>query len=109
VLILSTKTTERLKEISLLRSPKEATGLILSNGDVVELPNLSLQQSEFQVSKADLLIALSEEKTPSLVTFWHSHPSGGVGPSRKDMKQKTPFSYHLVVTIDKNEIILSWY
>jgi len=100
----------QLAEITKLRSPFEAVGLILSNGDVLELTNLADEpSSQFKVSRDEILLLIQQEPDASVTIFWHSHPNGGIGPSRIDMRQKTPFTYHLVITLVDGEIIPTWY
>jgi proteasome lid subunit RPN8/RPN11 len=43
------------------------------------------------------------------LTLWHSHPNGGVGPSRIDMQQRLPHFEHLVVTLDSGRVLFTWY
>lgn len=39
------------------------------------------------------------------VVLWHSHPTGALGPSRKDMQTKLPGLRYAVVTVnDENEL-----
>lgn len=99
-----------LLRLALLRAPQEAVGLIRSNGKVVELVNYApTPESHFEVKRSDVIEALDGEMDTLSVTFWHSHPAGGVGPSRTDMRQKTPFASHLVVSLVDGEATHSWY
>ncbi len=94
----------------LSQSPREAVGLILSDDRVVELTNYSDNaDTHFEVHKSDILVALKDELDSSAVIFWHSHPGGGIGPSRTDMRQKIAFQYHLVLTLIDGEIVPTWY
>jgi proteasome lid subunit RPN8/RPN11 len=90
-------------------APAEAVGLILSDGCVVALTNLASANNAFRVSKTEILDALGTESDFKNVAFWHSHPAGGVGPSRTDMANKMPFSYHLVVSLVNGDPIFTWY
>lgn len=100
----------QLRRLAIEASPQEAVGLILSNGRVVSLPNRSsTPETNFEFARSDLADQLGVEKALEEVVLWHSHPSGGVGPSRTDMTQKTPLRYHLVVTIVGDDIVPSWY
>lgn len=99
-----------LKRITLLRAPNEAVGLILSDETVVEIPNHHIDPtSNFEAHREDILHAVENEVDLLEVTFWHSHPAGGVGPSRTDMRQKTPMTNHLVVSLKDGEIVPTWY
>jgi len=109
VRIIEGKLEEELLRIALLRSPHEAVGLILSNNEVIELPNHSSEaNAQFEVHREDIVEALSGKDLLDIV-FWHSHPSGGIGPSRVDIQQRTPFPHHLVIAIDQGAIVSSWY
>jgi proteasome lid subunit RPN8/RPN11 len=92
-------------------TPYEAVGLILPDRRVVSLPNLAEGDSTFRVSKADIIAALEgvERQYLDEVVLWHSHPSGGIGPSTTDLQQKTQFTYHLVVSIVDGDIVPTWY
>lgn len=99
-----------LLRLTKLRAPQEAVGLILSDGSIVELTNhSSTPESAFEVHRSQIIDALGGELNPSAVIFWHSHPSGGVGPSRTDMRNRTLFSGHLVVSLVDGDLIASWY
>lgn len=108
--ILEGELERELLRLTVLRAPFEAVGLILSKGRVVELPNHSeTPENRFKVSRADILAALGNETDLAEVVFWHSHPGGGIGPSRIDMQEKTLFLSHLVVTLEDTTLIPSWY
>lgn len=87
-------------------------GLLLPDETVVELQNQSINPEDtFSLDRQQLIDALAgvEEESLRYCCLWHSHPSGGIGPSRTDMQQKTPFEYHLVLTLVEDEITLTWY
>lgn len=91
---------------------QETCGLLLEDGRVLTLPNHSEHpDSNFVVTKLDILNALTEHNVNTManITFWHSHPAGGVGPSRTDLQQKMPFPYHLVLAIVDGDIVPTWY
>lgn len=103
---------DELKRIALLRAPLEAVGLIYPWGEVVELPNGSdSPENSFRLTKQEMVDALGwvDEEDMQYCALWHSHPSGGVGPSRIDLQNKTPFTYHLVVSIVDGDIVPTWY
>lgn len=109
MLIIEGRLEADLLRLTLERAPKEAVGLII-DGFVVELPNTHpTPESAFQVDRRDIISTLRAYPAASAVTFWHSHPAGGVGPSRIDIQHKTPFPTHLVVTLSEGEIIPTWY
>lgn len=107
---LEGRVEKELLRLTRLRAPLEAVGLIRSDGKVIELTNhSSTPEDHFEVKRKEVIEALSGEMDTMSVTFWHSHPAGGVGPSRTDMKQKSPFAHHLVVSLVDQEIVSSWY
>lgn len=76
------------------------------------LPNhASDPESNFSILKADIMSAIRMHEIEDLasLTLWHSHPNGGVGPSRTDMQQKLPFFEHLVVTLTDTDAVFTWY
>lgn len=92
--------------------PREAVGLLTNDGRVISLPNRAYEpENSFEVTKEDILSAIRGYEVEDLtdLTIWHSHPGGGVGPSKIDMQQKLPFLNHLVVTIVDDDIVLTWY
>lgn len=105
---------KELRRLSREAYPEEAVGLIFPDERVVSLTNHSPHpRTNFEITKQELLDALeyAEENEWHIdeVVFWHSHPAGGVGPSRTDIQQKTPLKHHLVVTIAEEDIISTWY
>lgn len=100
----------QLLEITRASSPHEACGLLMPTGEIKVLANRSLTPTNaFEVTKTDILQALASEESLENITFWHSHPSGGVGPSRVDLQQKMPFPYHLVLSLVDNDLVPTWY
>lgn len=106
----------RLHELALSRSPNEAVGLMLPDDQVIELVNRSQSPADsFMIQPSDIAIALENNKVnPATLdwentTFWHTHPSGGVGPSRTDMRNKLPHMAHLVLTLTPTGCIPTWY
>jgi proteasome lid subunit RPN8/RPN11 len=99
-----------LQDLIRSKLPYEAVGLILNDGEVVELTNLRGDElHEMLISRAELLSALETQSSIENVVLWHSHPHGGVGPSRTDLKQKTPLPYHLILSVVNDEIVPTWY
>lgn len=101
---------DRLKQIIFQAAPKEAVGLFTGDGRVIMLTNHSSHpEDHFEVHKGELLEHLSGELNLQELVFWHSHPGGGIGPSRTDMKQKIPFIQHLVVSIVDDDLVYTYY
>lgn len=95
-----------LQKIALLRAPVEAVGLMMPDEEILELPNRAEEgTSNFSFMPEDIVIAMElHDIDPEIVHWedvilWHSHPSGGVGPSRTDMRHKLPRMQHLVITL----------
>jgi proteasome lid subunit RPN8/RPN11 len=116
--VLTTTLVDILGKAARTAAPREAVGLLV--GDIaprlIGLPNRSLSPTTgFIISGGDIKLALENARIDirtldwSTVTLWHSHPSGGVGPSRIDMQNKLPDINHLVVTLDGDNTIPGWY
>jgi proteasome lid subunit RPN8/RPN11 len=61
--------------------PRERVGLILKDGQVIELPNVSAEpEKSFLVLADDIMPYLNDAEA----TF-HTHPNGGAEPSAEDM------------------------
>ena len=101
-----------LRRKALVAAPYEVAGLITNTGVIIDLPNHAEEPTKnFEIRKGDILSALRMNEIEDLadLTLWHSHPNGGVGPSRIDMQQKVPFLNHLVVTIQGGDVVYTWY
>lgn len=99
---LDERRLNEIARIGRLRLPNEACGLLLTTPHrgrwVVELPNRSLTpQDSFQFYGSDAKLEL--EGYDGGVIVWHTHPGGGVGPSRDDMKTRHPEFWYLVVAL----------
>lgn len=104
----------RLEMLAKDAYPNEAVGLLFPDERIVSLTNIAEDpHSNFSVAKEELVKALqyAEENDWHIdeVVLWHSHPSGGVGPSRVDFQQRTPLKHHLVVTLTDEDFIPTWY
>jgi proteasome lid subunit RPN8/RPN11 len=96
------------------RAPREAVGIIcnelvyeLRNDHDFPNENFSVDKQELRKLTETLMIPTSE--IADRVVLWHSHPSGGVGPSRFDMQNRTPLKHHLVVSLVEDDIVPTWY
>lgn len=108
---LEGKAEAELKRIALARAPHEAVGILYNDGTVIELINhAEVPEMNFVIRKEEVWqLTVDYEKSWEGMTLWHTHPGGGIGPSRTDMQNKTAFPYHLVVTIMDNEVVPTWY
>lgn len=101
---------DQLKAIVLRNQPREAVGLLADDGRIIELTNHSSEpEKNFEVTRIELLEVLSSEPHLKNLIFWHSHPGGGIGPSRTDMQQKMPHFIHLVISIVDNDLVYTFY
>jgi proteasome lid subunit RPN8/RPN11 len=91
---------------------QELCGVIVPDLDgrrgshVIVVPNRAEEpHTSFRMLGSDLRFALEKwfkEADTALwreVIFWHTHPGGGIGPSRTDMQNKPPSGYSLVVSL----------
>jgi len=103
-----------LLRIALKRVPNEAVGIIY-NDQAYELRNDSeTPDHHFEFEVKDLRLLIMSLEVPILevneeVALWHSHPEGGVGPSRFDMQNRTPLKHHLVIALVDGDIVPTWY
>lgn len=98
----------QLLQITKSRLPLEAGGLIVGDR-VIEITNHAVKEDSFEFHREEIIEALKGVEDIESVAIWHSHPKGGIGPSRIDMQQKTSFTYHLVVALVNDELIPTWY
>lgn len=112
---LTEQMVAKIETIALRRAPAEAVGLIFGSR-IIELPNRSTQQNNsFTIKPTDIVLALESEGVTDIdfenadLVLWHSHPSGGVGPSRIDMQNKVPHFHHLVVALVAEGAIPTFY
>lgn len=104
----------RLLDKALLEAPNEAAGIIYRN-EVYSLGNTSESPGDsFEVDLSELrllfeALQIDLGSAAQEVFFWHSHPSGGVGPSRIDMQRRTPLEHHLVIALVEGDIVPTWY
>jgi proteasome lid subunit RPN8/RPN11 len=92
--------------------PRETGGLIIDGREAVELTNYADLDSAFAFHLVELRQAvrgIPVEEVSERVVLWHSHPGGGVGPSREDMQNKTPLKYHLVLALVDGNLVPTWY
>ena len=122
VMVLEQEMINTIAQIGRANSPNEACGLLLPTPirgvQVIELPNHSenpedsfeLHGTEMMAALEQVLGTVTEEMIPGL-TVWHTHPSGGVGPSRMDLRNKAAYMNNLVVTLfnDGKQPLATWF
>lgn len=95
--------------------PNEVGGIIVREREVKVLTNHSEHpHNEFLFYLSDLKAATLSFNVPldrveEDVILWHTHPAGLVGPSRKDMQNRTPLKHHLVLTLVDDTLVPTWY
>jgi proteasome lid subunit RPN8/RPN11 len=126
VSVLEVQMVEAIASIGRYRAPAEACGLLLpvptKARSVWELPNRSkTPQTDFECSGEDMLLLLEQiyDGDDALIrklleegalTVWHTHPSGNVGPSLFDLRNKPAHLKCLVVTLpEKGKPLATWY
>lgn len=99
-----------------VEDPKEACGVVLPDSRVVQLPNSSSSPtSSFVISEEDLVNVLNDYVAQSGVdpyelqrehfVIWHTHPSGIVGPSPGDLRERHSGFQYVVVTLPGGEAV----
>jgi proteasome lid subunit RPN8/RPN11 len=103
----------RVMEFGLLRMPKEACGVIVPELSapvdqwVLELVNRSESPENSYLIDGETLRTISAD--PEVwddCIIWHTHPSGNVGPSRRDLEYRIPGIKYLVVALPRGEAVL---
>lgn len=105
----------RILEIGMKRLPNEACGLVVPDFDkpvddwVIELNNRSPDPLNSYVIDPEALgqITLDPEVWED-VLIWHTHPSGHIGPSKRDVETMIPQlkRRYLVVALPGGEAVL---
>jgi proteasome lid subunit RPN8/RPN11 len=100
-------------EIGLRRSPFEACGIVVpdfgkpADDWVHELDNRSTDPlTSYEIDTATIKQLAEEPETWSDILVWHTHPKGGVGPSRRDVESKVPGLRYLVISLPRGEAVL---
>jgi proteasome lid subunit RPN8/RPN11 len=96
--------------------PREACGVLLayphaSFKRVIELPNHSTAESEYEVHTGDILEKLTpiELERLSPIAIWHTHPSGFIGPSADDLRTKVAGIPYLVISMTAAGPVATWF
>lgn len=103
----------KIIEIGMQRIPNEACGVVIPDMDqpcemwVRELVNRSEDPlNSYRIDPGTIASLLIDPDVWSDVLVWHTHPSGFVGPSQGDMKQRDPRLRYLVVALPRGEPVL---
>ena len=114
-LLLHDQALTEIWQLGLLRRPAEACGILLPGPHkgrwLVEMPNRSaLAHENYMFTVDDLKIGLSDIETDfENLTVFHTHPGGGIGPSRTDMRAKITAFRYLVVALTEQGPVPTWY
>ena len=97
----------RMVEIGLARAPAEACGIFTVAG-LHELPNTAEDPRDgYLIDLSDLVAKLSYEFGQSCgwddFVIWHTHPSGHIGPSSRDIENKIDGLNYFVVALPNGE------
>ncbi len=111
---------KEIEELGKLRAPNEACGVLLDvawrkpNGSpswVKELPNRSVAgEGTYRVDSGDIRMVLEGLEEVEDVAIWHTHPSGLIGPSRGDMRNRPDSNiYMVVIALTDQGPVASWF
>jgi proteasome lid subunit RPN8/RPN11 len=78
---------------------------------VRELPNRSMEgPGSYRVDAEDIRLVLDGLEDVEDVAIWHTHPSGYIGPSQLDMKNRPmPDIWMLVVALTDEGPVATWF
>lgn len=113
----------KIEQIGLRRFPREACGVLLPTpktatggpqDQVVELPNRSMGDAEYQLHTSDIRMeleawSLANPELMNQVAVWHTHPQGGIGPSRGDLRLRLEGVAYLVVALTEEGPVPTWF
>lgn len=84
--------------------PNEAVGILCDDGSCYPLINQARSAHRLEVSAILVgeAIDMLNERNKNPVAFYHSHPTGATGPSRRDleMMQTKPGALFVIIGID---------
>lgn len=109
-----------IEKLGNLRAPIEACGVLLDvawrkpDGNmswVKELPNRSVDgPGTYRIDAADIRMVLEGLEEVEDVAIWHTHPSGYIGPSQDDMRNRPdPNIYMVVIALTDDGPVASWF
>src|SRR4051812_48232420 len=109
-----------IEKLGRLRAPNEACGLLLdmpwqkpdgSVSFIKELPNRSMDgEGTYRVDAGDIRMVLDGLEEVEDVAVWHTHPSGFVGPSQGDMRNRPdPNIFMVVIALTEHGPVATWF
>lgn len=107
---VSPEVVDRILLVAEGQGSLETCGVVTPDSQVVQLPNISPSPTRaFEISSEDLVNSISEyvdragvdptELTRGHFIIWHTHPSGLIGPSKGDIKNKVEGFQYVVITL----------
>lgn len=99
IALITPTIVDAIVAIGAREKPQEACGVITPSGEVIELPNRAEDPTDGYALYPEDWANLWQQWATDLL-IWHTHPSGWVGPSRRDMQYRNPDINYLVVTLD---------
>lgn len=105
----------QITRIGIKRAPEEACGILIGGVEtggtkVIELPNHSKDPKDSCAADRDEMIEAIDQWYDGVgvdqpedykldLIFWHTHPDGFIGPSRRDLRAREEGVKYLVVAI----------
>lgn len=113
---LSPEVLDQIRLVAEAEGTNEACGVVTPDSMVVKLPNASPSPTmSYEIRSVDLVEAVCtyadrsgveiEGLDRSFFIIWHTHPSGFVGPSRRDMQTRLPGFQYAVISLPGGEVV----
>ena len=103
----------QIVELGLRRAPFEACGIVVPDLEVPaanwvkELQNRSSDPlNSYEIDTATIKTLVENAENWSDILVWHTHPRGGIGPSKGDVESKAKGLRYLVVALPRGEAVL---
>ena len=112
-LLVLPEALDAIKAIGTERMPSEACGVLLPNGEVIEMTNHSEQPEDSYILEVNelhdkiepWLAELPDHVDKLNLIVWHTHPRGGIGPSKGDLDERIAGVRYLVVSLPNGEAV----
>ncbi|GAA0483064.1 hypothetical protein GCM10009096_26800 [Parasphingorhabdus litoris] len=96
-LVISSTILDELQQLARETAPEEACGLLFGDNGRVSSFKVTQNVAEnrlrhFEIDPVDLISAerAMRDNGPRIIGYYHSHPSGAVGPSQTDAAMAAP-------------------
>jgi proteasome lid subunit RPN8/RPN11 len=119
-LVLHDKALQEMIEAGEAALPNETGGILFPEPlgsswiDVMKInnapdPTTGMHFSKVEIVDSCLRYVKSDDDWADL-TIWHTHPGGGIGPSRSDMRHRIPEMGNLIIALLGDGVgIPNWY